>query len=67
MQTLQKKLKEDLVLQIMNQTYYYLEEKNEKLIGLMKDELGEKIMKEFAALRLLKYSYLTGNNDEDKA
>ena len=32
----------------------------------MKAELGEKIMKEFAALRAKKSSYLTDNNDEDK-
>ena len=32
----------------------------------MKDELGGKIRKEFAALRAKTYSYLTGNNDEDK-
>ena len=32
----------------------------------MKDELGEKIMKEFAALRVKLNSYLTDNNDEDK-
>ena len=32
----------------------------------MKDELGVKTMKEFAALRAKTYSYLTENNDGDK-
>ena len=32
----------------------------------MKDELDEKIMKEFVALRAKTYSYLKENNDEDK-
>ena len=40
--------------------------KNKKVIELMKDELGGKIMKKFAALRKKSYSYLTDNNDEDK-
>ena len=40
--------------------------KNKNVIGLMKDELGGKIMKEFAALRAKPFSYLTDNNDEDK-
>ena len=40
--------------------------KNKKVIELMKDELGGKIMKKFAALRKKTYSYLTDNNDEDK-
>ena len=41
-------------------------EKNKKVIGLMKDELGGKIMTQFAALGPKTYSYLTNNNDEDK-
>ena len=32
----------------------------------MKDQLGGKIMKEFAALRAKTYCYLTDNNNEDK-
>ena len=36
------------------------------MTGLMKDELGVKIMKDFVALRSKTYSYLTNNNDKDK-
>ena len=43
-----------------------LKGKNENVIGLMKDELGGKIMKEFGSLRAKTYSYLTDNNDKDK-
>ena len=40
--------------------------KSKKVIGLMKEELGGQIMKEFVGLREKTYSYLKGNNDEDK-
>ena len=43
-----------------------LKGKNLKVIGLMKVELGGKIMAEFAALVPKTYSYLTNNIDENK-
>ena len=45
---------------------YELDRQYKKVIGLIKDQLGGKIMQEFTALRAKKYSYLTGNNDGDK-
>ena len=44
-------LKQDLTLQILKQADHYLKEKIKKVIALMKDELGRKIMKELVILR----------------
>ena len=38
----------------------------EKVIGLMKDELGGEIITEFVTLRPKAYSYLTDDSKEDK-
>ena len=40
--------------------------KNKKVIGLMKDELGGRVITEFVALRCKTYSYLTNDSKEDK-
>ena len=40
--------------------------KNKKVIGLMKDELGRKVIAEFATLRPKAYSFLTDDGKEDK-
>ena len=39
---------------------------NEEVIGLFKDELGGKIMKEFCALRAKTHTYLIHDNTEHK-
>ena len=40
--------------------------KNKQVIGLIKDELGGKIMTKFVRLRAKTYSYLIDNGSEDK-
>ena len=40
--------------------------KNKKVIGLTKDKLGGKIMRNFVGLRANTYSYLKDNDGEDK-
>ena len=39
---------------------------NQKVIGLMKDELGGEIMTEFVSLRPKMYSYKVGNSESKK-
>ena len=59
---LQKLLKLDLMIQIMNQTDHFLQEK----IGLIKEELGGKTLTKFVGLRAKTYSYLIHDGNENK-
>ena len=43
-----------------------MRKKNKKVIGVMKDKLGGKIMKEFIGLTATSYSYLLDNVSENK-
>ena len=51
-------MKLDLILQIRNQIDLYQKGKIEKVVGLMKNELGGKTMTKFVGLRTKTCSYL---------
>ena len=55
---MQKIFKLDFILQVMNQIDRCLNKKNKKVIELIKDELGGKIVTKFVGLRAKTYSYL---------
>ena len=42
------------------------QEKNKNVVGLMKDELGGKIIAQFPALRPKTYSYVTNESNKNK-
>ena len=64
--TLQIMLEKDLTHQIMKFRDHCQKGMNKKVIGLMKDELGGKIITEFVALRPKTDSYLTDGDTVHK-
>ena len=66
LKTFQIILRLDLILQIMNQIDHFLKKKIKKVIGLMKDKLGGKIIIKFVRLRVKTQSYLIDDGSEDK-
>ena len=55
-----------MIHQTVKSIDHYVKERIKKVIGLMKDELGGKIMIEFVALRPKTYSYLMDDDSEAK-
>ena len=64
--TLQKILKQGLIMQFMNWTNHYWKSRTRILSVLWCDELGGKIMKEIVELTAKIYSYFIGADSEDK-
>ena len=62
----QKMLRKDLIIQIFSYKDLLQKEKTKKVIGLMKDDLGGKIMTEFVGSKAKTHIYLTDDNDECK-
>ena len=56
----------DLIFQIINQGDHCLKNKNKNVIGLMKHELGGKIMTKFVGLTAKTYSWRIDDSSEDK-
>ena len=66
LKTFQIILRLDLILQIMNQIDHFLKKKIKKVIGLMKDKLGGKIIIKFVRLTVKTQSYFKDDGSEDK-
>ena len=67
MKTLKMILKKDLIHQIIKSINHWLAIwKNEKVIGLIKNELTRRTVTGFVALKLKTYSYFMGDNHNDK-
>ena len=62
----QKMLRKNLIIQIFSYKDLLQKKKTKKVIGLMKDDLGGKIMTEFVGSKAKTYIYLTDDNDECK-
>ena len=66
MKILKMMLKKILIHQIMKLIDHCLHVKSIKVVGLMKDKLGGKVMQEFGALRPKTYSYLMDDGKSNK-
>ena len=53
---LKKNVETNLIIQVMNYTDHYRE--NNKLLGIMKHQLGREIREDFSALGAKRYSFL---------